>query len=273
MSTSTTKPSLPDDDDLDELDDVLSQFTSPSPSLSSPPPPPSASTATTFGRPRHNTAVPIPGFTKLDTTHEEEESAFARELAKEMENLMRELSADPGPEGSTKTTGFQDKIKQAVNKLQESESNLQTDGPKSPNDSTTAPNAESLEAFLGSLGDLSLGEGGDDKELAGLLENMMGELMGKSILYGPLSELAQGFPPYLANPPSPLSDEDRKRYSLQLDCVRRILAVFDQAGYDDKKTECHQQIADLMTEMQNYGSPPSELMGPLPSDEEGCRIV
>lgn len=48
-----------------------------------------------------------------------------------------------------------------------------------------APNAESLEALLGDLGS------GDDKELAGLLENMMGELMSKSILYEPLSELAQ----------------------------------------------------------------------------------
>jgi len=43
---------------------------------------------------------------------------------------------------------------------------------------------------------LGLGEGGDDKELAGLLENMMGELMSKSILYEPLSELAQGVRPF-----------------------------------------------------------------------------
>jgi len=289
-------PTDPEDDDLDELDDVLSQFTPgqkiTASSLSSPPPP------------------PLPP--RLDITHEEELD-FARELAKGMEDLMRELSADAegktstdnggsdqsaenaralksaweqmlvegmgnnpgigqfsGNEASTGGGGFQDKIKQAVNKLKESESNLQADG-KSPNG---ASNAESLEALLGSLGDFGLDEGGDDKDLTGLLENMMGELMGKSILYEPLSELAQGFPPYLANPPSPLSAEDRKRYDLQLGCVRRVLAVFDQAGYDDKNAECQQQIADLMTEMQNYGSPPTVLMGPLPDlNEEGCRIV
>ena len=190
----------------------------------------------------------IPDSTNLDPTDEaaEEELDFARELAKGMENLMRELSAE-SPTGSTFTDndgssdpsaesaralkavweqmlvegmdgelevgqnetstgsdgggGFQDRIQQAVNKLKESESSLQVnffilisflpltkilhqaDG-KSTN---AVPNAETLEALLGSLG-----EGGDDKELAGLLENMMGELMSKSILYEPLSELAQG---------------------------------------------------------------------------------
>lgn len=109
--------------------DVLSQFTpTANTSLSSPPPPPTASTAATFRRPRNNTrvdAVPTsilgPGSTSLGTTDEAEEEGldFARELAKGMENLMRELSAEA--EGST----FQDKIKQAVNKLKESESSLQ----------------------------------------------------------------------------------------------------------------------------------------------------
>lgn len=275
------------DDDFDELDDVLSQFTpgqkadtSSTSSPPPPPPPPTATTATTFRRPRTNTRVDapltsIPNSTNLDTTDEgEEELDFGRELAKGMENLMRELSAIEGMNGAgqneTTGSGFQDKIKQAVNKLKESESNLQVKAEgKSPN----APaNAESFEALLSSLGDL--GEGGDDKELAGLLENMMGELMSKSILYEPLSELAQTFPPYLEKPPNPLSDDDRKRYNLQLDCVRRILAVFDQPGYDDKNTESQQRIADLMAEMQNYGSPPSELMGPLPDlNDEGCTIT
>lgn len=108
----------------------------------------------------------IPGSTKLDTTDEADELDFAQELAKGMENLMRELSAegssgsrltdndessdpsaestralkavweqmlvegmdgDPGVSQNEASTGggFQDKIKQAVNKLKESESSLQ----------------------------------------------------------------------------------------------------------------------------------------------------
>lgn len=95
---------------------------------------------------------------------------------------------------------------------------------------------------------------------------MMGELMTKSILYEPISELAQKvrpffyalillsltftqFPPYLEKPPKPLSDEDRKRYDLQLNCIRRILAVFDNAGYDDTDAESQRKITDLMAEV------------------------
>ena len=57
------------------------------------------------------------------------------------------------------------------------------------------------------------------------------------------------FPPFLEKPPTPLSDEDRKRYDLQLNCIRRILAVLDHAGYDDTDAECQRKIADLMAEV------------------------
>jgi peroxin-19 len=108
-------------------------------------------------------SIPGLGSTNLDPTDEaEEELDFAQELAKEMENLMHELSTeaegcstktddgeplDPsaenaralwekmlveGMDGNPGTSqssgngdGFQDRIKQAVNKLKESESNLQ----------------------------------------------------------------------------------------------------------------------------------------------------
>jgi peroxin-19 len=190
----------------------------------------------------------------------------ARALKVAWEQMLVEgMDGDPGVGQSSGDSGFQDKIKQAVNKLKESESHLQADG--------KPPDAESLEALLGSLG-------GDDKEFTGLLENMMGELMSKPILYEPLAELEQKFPLYLENPPNPLSDEDRKRYDLQLNCIRRILAVFDNAGYDDADAESQGKIADLMAEMHHYGTPPAELMpvgplgplGPLP-DDEGCTIT
>ncbi|KAF8154421.1 Pex19 protein family-domain-containing protein [Crassisporium funariophilum] len=360
MSASTTRPTLElnnePDDDLDDLDDVLSQFgpgqkappQSLSPIASPPPPPPTATTATTFGRPRTNTRVDappasIPGSgTHLDPTSEADEDAlssdFAKELARGMESLMREIAGDPtegaGEKAETETTeeerarafkaaweamlvegmdgnvaggdlnglgeiygkdneakgkeksagGFQDKIKQAMDKLKESETNLQADSSKSGAAGAT-PTPESLEALLASLGDLGLGEGGEDEtELAGFLESMMGQLMSKEVLYEPLKELAEGFPPYLASPPAPLSAEDRKRYDSQLICVRRILAVFEKESYSDSDPEMNKQIVDLMSEMQSYGSPPTEIMGALPPgldgmggipgmSEEGCTIA
>ena len=43
------------------------------------------------------------------------------------EMLIKGMDGDPGVEQSSGDSGFQDKIKQAVNKLKESESNLQVD--------------------------------------------------------------------------------------------------------------------------------------------------
>lgn len=50
------------------------------------------------------------------------------------------------------------------------------------------PGPDSLESLLSSLGDLGAGE--DETELAGFLEQMMGQLISKEVLYEPLKELA-----------------------------------------------------------------------------------
>ncbi|KAF8960796.1 Pex19 protein, partial [Flammula alnicola] len=198
-----------------------------------------------------------------------------------LEALGETLTKDPSAKGKEAdagagagTGGFQDKIKQAMDKLKESESKI-----KVTSSAGAAANPESLEALLQSLGDLGLGEGGDDEtELAGFLENMMGQLMSKDVLYEPLKELADGFPSYLEKPPAPISAEDRTRYESQLVCVKKILVVFEKTSYSDANAEDNKQVVELMSEMQTYGTPPSEIMGPLPPgldgmSEEGCTIA
>ncbi|PPR07535.1 hypothetical protein CVT26_013559 [Gymnopilus dilepis] len=381
MSTPSTKSSINKDlvdteEDLDDLDDVLSEFSSgkqpgqSSASLSTPPPPPppsattstsTSNTATSTGGPkgrlRTNTRVDappesIPGpvrKSKLDSTTEEAEEDeilssddFARELAREMENLVREIAgpaagaegqgagsdgsnqdkdkdeeerarafkaaweamliegmnanlglgedglpSDPSAQnnatgGSSSSSGagtsFQDRIRQTREKLKESESKLKGSQGAAGTSDLPATDAETLQELLKTLGDLGLGEGGDgaegdgsEEQLAGFLENMMGQLMSKEVLYEPLKELADNFPPYLENPPNPLSSEDKTRYDKQLTCVRKILAVFEKEEYSDDKVECSRQIVDLMSEMQSYGTPPPEIMGPLPPGFDGTN--
>ncbi|KAF8992823.1 Pex19 protein family-domain-containing protein [Cyathus striatus] len=314
------------DDDLDELDDVLDEFTSP-------PPPPNTSLSPTFKnttRPRTNTRVDAPpksipslplhpALAEQDEDEDAMSAEFTKELARGMESLMREITSGEVDDGRGKEKGtgegneeeertkafkaaweamllegegglaglkdvlgeenkpqagvkakeppatgdFQSRLKQAMEKIKESESDLQT-GP-----GEAAPNPEALEALLASLKDLGLdGEDGDGEpdegELAGFLENMMGQLMNKEVLYEPLKELADSFPPYLASPPAPLTPEDKTRYEKQLVCVRKIVALFDEPGYDDNNEKNKKGIVELMSEMQSYGTPPSELMGPLP---------
>ncbi|TFK65976.1 hypothetical protein BDN72DRAFT_962095 [Pluteus cervinus] len=316
------QPTVDQDEDLDELDGrsyryVLDDFNAPSsPSINRAP-----------GRPRTNTRVdarpvsipgsgPNPGSSTVDQTAEVDEGAlseeFAKELAKGMESLMRELvsgtqttdtgtddskdhvgSADGGRSsdlleetwkrmlleevnslGSTgdgteasnvnatpsSSNNFQEKIKQAAERLRESESNLKTESSRN-----AGPNANSIESLLASLGDLGLGEGDEETELADFLENMMGQLMSKDVLYDPLQELSKSFPPYLENPPKPLQPEDKKRFESQLSCIQKLLRLFDEPTYNENDPATSKRTADLMSELQTYGQPPAEIMGPMPA--------
>ncbi|KAJ7938205.1 Pex19 protein family-domain-containing protein [Mycena leptocephala] len=214
-------------------------------------------------------------------------AAWEAMLIEGMDGLS--ASAPTSPETAGAEGDFQSKIRAAMNKVNEGESTLQDASGAGAN---TAPPPDSLEALLAQLQDLgggaARGEAGegdlptDEAELAGFLESMMGELMSKEVLYDPLKELAEKFPPYLAShsPTStpPLSPDDRTRYESQLARVRAILAIFDAPTFDEKDDAARERVVGLMAEMQSFGSPPTELMGPLPpglgalSGEEGCVL-
>ncbi|KAF7307681.1 hypothetical protein MKEN_01128100 [Mycena kentingensis (nom. inval.)] len=328
-----------DTDDLDELDDVLEQFSrqpepqsatsevgAPTSPLTSPGPPPPTATVPSFttGRPRTNTRVdappiPLPGNGLAGVKEDEEADVdadaiaadFAAELAKGMESLMKEISeggqgadgsgsgsaaqmqpelkaaweallvegmaagasAGSGAEGADAASNdFQAKIKAAMGKLKEGEDAMKGSG--------GAGSEDPLAAMLAALG----GEGGDgdlqEAELAGLLENMMGELMSKE------------FPPYLENPPTPLAADERKRYEEQLERVQTIITLFEKPEYSDEDSKARESVVALMAEvpslpalammlipaeMQSFGSPPAELMGPMPPGldmlgQDGCVV-
>ena len=88
-------------------------------------------------------------------------------------------SADAPREGN-----FQSRIRSAANRLRESESGLQSSDPPASGED----NLQSLLSQLEGLGDIA-GEGGEEKEIQGVLEAMMGQLMSKDVLYEPLKEL------------------------------------------------------------------------------------
>jgi len=187
-----------------------------------------------------------------------------------------------GQDGKSSHTDFTTTIRQAMEKLKESEAGL-----KSESGSTSE--ADALAKMLEQLG--GQGEGGeeDEAELQGFLEGMMSQLMSKDILYEPLKELSQKFPAYLASPPSTVTTADLERYKSQQIIVNKILAVFEEPGYRDDSEggeadgEHSHKVMQLMGEMQALGSPPSEIMGDLPPglglgpdgmpDPEGCSVM
>ena len=115
------------------------------------------------------------------------------------------------------------------------------------------PDMESLEAMLKELG---MGDGeGNDEQIATMLETMMGQLMTKEILYDPLKELNDKYPGYLANPPEPLSAEDKTRYEAQLVAVAKVVKVFEDPKYDDNNALEMKKVVDLMSEVSTCPSP------------------
>ncbi|KAJ3892443.1 Pex19 protein family-domain-containing protein [Lentinula edodes] len=175
-------------------------------------------------------------------------------------------SASGGGAASGAGSDFQSKIKQTMEKLKESENS---------SSSTSSGKPESLQGLLNSLKDLGLDDLGadgdgveDEAELASFLESMMGQLMSKDVLYEPVKELNEKFPPFLANPPSPLSSADQTRYEKQYDCVKRIVAIFDDPSYKEGGSE-GAKIVDLMGQLQTYGNPPESIMGSVPPELMG----
>jgi len=300
------------EEDIDELDDLLEQFTPASSKAKTSgisAPPTTAVPATADPTPKAGDATK-PGLNFDDFNIEDD---FAQELAKGMAELMRNIAAESTPGGddepssthadldkereqesvlrkawedmlvegmngavgpeelatgassSSKGKGkgssdinaelednFQESIRKAMEKLKESDSNLQAESA-----SATSDPFESLLA--------QLGEGGEnEEELEGIIEGMMKQLMSKSILYEPLKELSDKFPSYLTENASTIKPEDKERYLSQQKLVDEIVAIYDDPKYAEDNVEQNTRITTLMNDMQQLGSPPPEIMGPLP---------
>ncbi|PWN91922.1 Pex19-domain-containing protein [Acaromyces ingoldii] len=327
------------DDDLDDLDDVLDEFSNNDVGKPAPAPEPEASSSTqasaTAATSSANGAAAAAAKTGVeegdDDDYDEEalNEQFQKELAAGMEALMKGLGGSqqaggdagpPPPDGnfneeelvkqfeqmmagmgideqgeassSSSTNGkgagpgpsagqpanFQDAIRNTMSRLRESDASASSSTGELGGDA----DLEKLMAALGGAG----GEGAEGEEgLAKMLESMMSELMSKDVLYEPLKELRDKYPPYLANPPAAISAEDRVRYEAQSGIVTEIIATFDNPKFDNgtesEKRELKNKVQELMNEMQDKGAPPNEIVGDLPPEleslpgmnEENCSIM
>ncbi|KAI0764748.1 Pex19 protein family-domain-containing protein [Fomes fomentarius] len=162
--------------------------------------------------------------------------------------------ASAAASAGTGTDSFQENIRKAMEKLKESD--------RAADEAATKGN-DGLEDIFSRLGaDLDSTE--SEEELKGMLETMMSQLMSKDVLYEPLKELHDKFPSYLEDHASTLSTEDKTRYDKQSKVVAQIVATFEDSSYTDDDPQKGLKIVELMQEMQEHGSPPAEIMGPLP---------
>ncbi|CUA69817.1 Peroxisome biogenesis protein 19-1 [Rhizoctonia solani] len=280
-------PAKPEEEDLDELDDLLDQFT---------PAPVPAPTSTSTAK--------APSTPPADAFTEDFEAALAREMEAMMRGestestngdmaaawqklLIGDLEGTTNPQedmddlfknlgvntdgAHSEDDAFQRTIRQAMDKLKTSDENAKASG-----------SADDLAELL-----KQLGEGGQDEDgLQGMIEGMMGQLMSKEILYEPLVEMNDKFPAYFVEHPD-LPEADVKKYKAQQAIVKQLVDIYQKPNYSDDNPETNKEVLRLMNEMQELGSPPTEIMGEVPAgfdfnspegmakmmDADGCVVA
>ncbi|TGZ32243.1 peroxisomal biogenesis factor 19 [Temnothorax longispinosus] len=105
---------------------------------------------------------------------------------------------------------------------------------------------------------------GDTGDILPFMQGMMENLLSKEILYPSLKELSDKYPAWLEEHKATLNPSDLQRYTKQSELMQKVCTELEKEKEDDaedikqRRFEC---VLKLMTEMQNYGQAPDDLVG------------
>jgi len=108
---------------------------------------------------------------------------------------------------------------------------------------------------------IASGQGG----MQGMMDNMLQHLLSKDVLYEPMKEIAELYPPWLKKNGKKIPDDELTRFESQLAKTRAIVAAFE-----DETVE-HAEIVRLLQEMQSFGNPPDEIMKEM-ANKKGMKL-
>ncbi|KZL68490.1 pex19 protein family [Colletotrichum incanum] len=290
----------PDEDDLDDLDDMLDDFAAVNVDTKRPEQP-AAPFATGPGKPATATDDGTDDKTLEDMLSSDD---FAKQLQAGMADLIGEF--EKNPEMQAQFDNVFKQISAAAGEAESSQGPATTPAPPRPASSSskapasdpiadgsfqetikktmermqasgqqaTAAAAESstedfLAEMMKQLGEGNMeGGGGNEEEFSKMLMGMMEQLTNKEILYEPMKELNDKFPEWFEKNREKTPTEDLKRYEEQQALVKEIVAKFEEKTYADSNAADREYIVDRMQKMQAAGSPPSDLVGDMPSAQE-----
>ncbi|KAK4050097.1 Peroxisome chaperone and import receptor [Microbotryomycetes sp. JL201] len=177
-------------------------------------------------------------------------------------------TADKGKARATNANkpapSFSDTVAATLSKMKETSSTVDAE--------TEAKNAASSDPLTALMAQMAAGgdDFGGEEGLQSMLDEMMGQLMSRDVLYEPLKELRDKYPEYLQDNESKLPAEDIKRYKQQQAIVNDIIAKFEEREPTDAdgKAERQNEITELVAKMNDCGAPPKEIMGEMPADLE-----
>ncbi|CAI6338394.1 unnamed protein product [Periconia digitata] len=289
----------PEEDDLSDLDDVLDEFANTKLDAKSAPAAPSttsaaippASSSSESGRPNPEELLV------------QDEAAFAKELQKEMEQLlgqgdfqkqfediMKEVGGMVGEESlpgsgegaaasSSSSSGdktnapsqkseqnFQESIRKTMERMQES-------GDAASAAAATSSQDDILAQMLKEMESGGFGGEGSDEDFSKILMGMMEQLTNKDILYEPMKELHDKFPKWMEENKTKTEEKDLKRYEEQQQLVKEITERFERPGYTDDNAQDREYIVERMQKMQAAGSPPPDLVGDMNAAQEALQDI
>lgn len=179
----------------------------------------------------------------------------------------------PARDAPPSDASFQDVIQATMEKLRQSNADANANAKSDTGNPLAGLGLDGntdLAQMLEALG--GAGEGGDMSELSKMLSSMMEDLMNKDVLYEPLKDMHARFPAYFdSDEGKKLSEEERKRYKEQEAIMGDIVAVFEEKSYSDQNPEMKRRVSDLVTQMQERGSPPQALLGDMPPELSGLN--
>lgn len=109
------------------------------------------------------------------------------------------------------------------------------------------PNMDELSHLMENL----LGGDNSDANADAVLNGMMEQLLSKELMYEPMKQVAERFPQWLREHQN---DADYAQRLLQSQCFEQLVHVYETEPHNGAK------LMDLMTEAQEFGQPPSEIV-------------
>jgi peroxin-19 len=114
---------------------------------------------------------------------------------------------------------------------------------------------------------------GDQNAFLPFMQGMMQSLLSKDVLYPSLKDILDKFPDWLEKNKDTLSKEDADRYDSQKKLMQEVCGELEsekETDSDEQKKERFEKVLGLMQKLQDYGQPPTDLVGdvgpPLPLD-------
>lgn len=263
----------PEEDDLDELDDMLDEFSNISVSKPQDAPPKPV-------RSLHEPSKSDPSTEEFSKQLQDQMAALmgnvdeSPEMKTEIEAMMRDLgvAADPGlpSKSEDRFNGeapflkteepFQGTIRKTMERMQAS-------GDQATAAAKSEDSDDLLAHMLKEMEDGGLEGAGDDEGFNKMLLGMMEQLTNKEILYEPMKELHDKFPRWMTENRGSTSADDLRRYDEQQRLVGEIVKRFEETSYSDSHSSDREFIVGRMQQMQAAGSPPAGLVGDMNAQE------